>query len=349
LSDHLPLRAVSKYSCMTLMLDNALLRRLVTVTSVYVGFVFVTALLPLILVASLLVDLIRRVIAAKPFMATRMLVFGWLYLFGEVWGLFILGVTAPLPRARAIEATYRLQCRWAAWNFRAVRLIFGLRIVADGQENVAPGPVILLSRHASLIDTLLPSWFVTREIGMTVRYVLKKELLLDPALDVAGNRLPNHFVDRGAVDNERDLDAIRELGSDLSEDEAVLIYPEGTRFSEQKRDRYLNRFAHRTGRVAEIASSLRSVLPPRPGGTLALLEGSTADVVLLAHRGLEGFARVKDMWKGGIVGSRIDVIFRRIARAEIPEGRTDRVTWLFETWRDVDVWVTGEEPVAGLA
>ena len=334
---------------MTLMFDNALLRRFVTVTSVYLGFVFVTVLLPVILGISFLADLARSLVAGKPFMATRMLIFGWLYLLGEVWGLFILGVTALLPRAQAVEATYRLQDRWAAWNFRAVRFIFDLDFAADGQERVAPGPVILLSRHASLIDTLVPSWFVTRQTGLTVRYVLKKELLLDPALDVAGNRLPNHFVDRGAVDNERDLDAIRELGSDLSEDEAVLIYPEGTRFSEQKRDRYLRRFAQRTGRVAEIAANLRSVLPPRPGGTLALLEGSTADVVVLAHRGLEGFARVKDMWKGGIVGSRIDVIFRRIARSEIPEGRTDRVTWLFETWREIDAWVSGEEPVAGVA
>lgn len=333
---------------MTLMFDNALLRRLVTVTSVYLGFVLITALLPLILTACFIVDLARRLVAGKPFMATRILVFGWLYLLGEVWGLFILGITSPLPRARAVEATYRLQNRWAAWNFRAVRFIFGLDFITDGQESIVPGPVILLSRHASLIDTLLPSWFVTRQVGLTVRYVLKKELLLDPALDIAGNRLPNHFVDRGAIDNERDLDAIRDLGSNLSRDEAVLIYPEGTRFSEQKRVRYLKRFAQRRGRVAEIASSLRGVLPPRPGGTLALLEASTADVVVLAHRGLEGFARVKDMWKGGIVGSRIDVIFRRIARSEIPEGRTDRVAWLFETWREIDAWVTGEEPVPGL-
>lgn len=331
------------------MLDNALLRRLVTVTSVYLAFAILTALLPLILVASFLVDLSRNLLAGKPFMATRILVFGWLYLLGEVWGLLVLGVTAPLPSARAIQATYRLQDRWAAWNFRAVRFIFGLDFVADGQESVSPGPVILLSRHASLIDTLLPSWFVTRRLGVRVRYVLKKELLLDPALDVAGNRLPNHFVDRGAVDSERDLEAIRELGSGLAEDEAVLIYPEGTRFSEQKRDRYLKRFAKRTGAVAEIAANLKNVLPPRPGGTLALLESSTADVVVLAHRGLEGFARVKDMWKGGIVGSRIDVVFRRISRTEIPEGRTARVAWLFETWREIDAWVNGDGSVAGLA
>ena len=89
---------------MTLMFDKALLRRLVTVTSVYLCFVLVTVLLPLILVTSFLIDLVRSLFAGTPFMATRMLIFGWLYLFGEVWGLFILGVTALLPVARAAEA-----------------------------------------------------------------------------------------------------------------------------------------------------------------------------------------------------------------------------------------------------
>lgn len=334
---------------MILLFENALLRRLVTVTGVYLALVLMTTLLPLLVMLCLVVDVARRIGGGKPFMASRILIFGWLYLLGEAWGLFVLGVTALIPKDQALDATYRLQNRWAAWNFRAVRFIFGLTFSADGQESTTPGPIILLSRHASLIDTLLPSWFVTREVGLRVRYVLKKELLVDPALDIAGNRLPNHFVDRGAADSERDLAALRSLASDLTEDEAVLIYPEGTRYSDAKRARYLKRFAKRTGRVAEIASSLRSVLPPRPGGTLALLEGSRADVVVLAHRGLEGFARVKDMWRGGIVGSRIDVTFRRITRAEIPEARSDRVTWLFEIWSEIDSWVTGEEPVAGLA
>lgn len=334
---------------MTLMFENPLLRRLFTVTSVYVGLALVTVLLPLVLVVALFFDLILKVSLGRPLVWVRLISFGWLYLVGEAWGLLILALTAPLPNSIAEAATFRLQTRWAAWNFRAVRYIFDLEFVADGQDQVHPGPIILLSRHASLIDTLLPAWFISRNTDLKLRYVLKKELLWDPALDIAGNRLPNHFVDRGAADSERDLNAIRDLAKDLRPDEAVLIYPEGTRYSEEKRRRYVRRFRNKNGRVAQIAVGLRRVLPPRPGGTLALLEGSSADVVLLAHRGLEGFARVKDMLKGTIVGSRIDVSFRRIARSQIPEGRSERVTWLFETWSEIDTWVAGEEPVAGLA
>lgn len=333
---------------MLLMLDNTLARRLITVTTVYVAFLTVTALLPLLLVTALLVDLGLKVAKHRPMMAVRLVSFGWLYLLGEAWGLVVLAATAPLPKNRAEQAAFQLQTRWTAWNFRAVRTIFGLDFAVDGQEQVLPGPIVLLSRHASLIDTLLPAWYVSRETGLKLRYVLKKELLWDPALDVAGNRMPNHFVDRGSSDSARDLEAIRDLARGLKSSEAVLIYPEGTRYSEEKRERYVRRFASRSGAVARIAGDLRNVLPPRPGGTLALLEASTADVVVLAHRGLEGFARVKDMWEGGIVGSRIDVSFRRIARSSIPSDRSDRVTWLFETWQEVDEWVSAGKPLPGL-
>lgn len=332
---------------MSLLLDNAPLRRLVTITGVVLALVLVTALLPALLLAGLIFDLVRRLTKGTPLMAVRILLFSWVYLLGETWGLAVLAITATLPHRRAVAATYRLQESWAAWNFRAVRFIFGLHFTVSGQDQLDPGPIILVSRHASLIDTLLPSWFVARARDFKLRYVLKKELLLDPALDIAGNRLPNHFVDREAGDSEPDLESIRDLGSDLGADEGVLIYPEGTRYSDEKRDRYTRRFLTKSGRVASIGAGLRSVLPPRPGGTLALLEGSSADIVVLMHKGLEGFAHVKDMWKGGIVDSEISVLFRRIARSDIPVERSDRVIWLFEVWREIDDWVTGDKPVAG--
>lgn len=328
------------------MLDNVLFRRSLTTTGVVLGLLLVTALLPVLLPTALLIDFARKLATGTPFMAVRILLFGWVYLIGEAWGLAILAITAVLPARKSIAATYRLQSAWAGWNFRAVRAIFGLSFVVAGDQEIRPGPIVLLSRHASLIDTLLPSWFVTRHHQLRIRYVLKKELLLDPALDIAGNRLPNHFVDRGAGDSEPDREAIGRLASGLEDDEAILIYPEGTRYSDEKRSRYIRRFSSRRSQLATIARTLKRVLPPRPGGTLAILESCQADVVVLMHRGLEGFARVKDIWKGGIVGSEISVLFRRIARGEIPQDRNERIAWLYELWREIDHWVGGEETVA---
>ena len=212
-------------------------------------------------------------------------------------------------------------------------------------EHVPPAPILVLARHASLVDTMLPARYVTRAHGIRLRYVLKKELLIDPALDIGGNRLPNHFVDRGAAGAGAEVTAIRALAEGMADSEGMMIYPEGTRYSDGKRERYVASLVRKGGIIGEIASRYEKVLPPRPGGTLALLDATSADVVVLAHRGLEGFATVKDIWSGDLVGSRIDVRLWRVPRSDIPEGRSQRVEWLYRIWADIDVWVSEKRHV----
>lgn len=89
-------------------------------------------------------------------------------------------------------------------------------------------------------------------------------------------------------------------------------------------------------------AGFRRVLPPRPGGTLALLDATVADVVVLAHRGLEGLATVRDIWSGSLVNSKISLKLWRVPRAGIPIERSDRVDWLYRLWAEVDTWVAGE-------
>ncbi len=276
-------------------------------------------------------------------MASRMTAFAWVYLLGEAWALLTMAFAGLFGRRRAVRMTFALQRLWTGWNFRALRRFFSLRFDVAGQDAIPPGPILLLSRHASMIDTMLPARFVVRPHGFKLKYVLKKELLVDPALDIGGNRLPNYFVDRGASDSEAERDGIRRLSADLQPDEGVLIYPEGTRYSEEKRIRFTAKLADQPGPVSAVAAGLRRVLPPRPGGTLALLEASAADVVLLMHRGLEGFARAKDIWSGDLVGSTITVEFRRVDRSAIPTEPADQVRWLFELWALLDEWVVGED------
>lgn len=312
------------------MLDRApILRRLVTIPSVLVLTIAVTALLPVLLTMALAVDLARR---GRPAVAARLVVFGWGYLLGETIAILGVALAVALGGSRRIEAVYRLQTVWTGWVFHLVRVVFGLDFRIEGQESVAPGPILVLSRHVSLIDTLLPARFVTRATGIRLRYVLKRELLLDPALDLAGSLLPNHFVTRR--DTESDLAGIRSLAAGLGPAEGVLIYPEGTRFSEEKRRVLVERQTRRGGRM------YRRVLPPRPAGTLTLLEATGADVVVLAHRGLEGLGRVSDVWSGGVVNGEVSLSFRRIPRADIPKGRAERVAWLEEVWGDLDDWVS---------
>lgn len=327
------------------MLDRPVLRRIVSVTVVVVGFMAITLLSPLLLAGSAVVDAARWARTRSSWMATRMLAFLWVYLLGEVWAVIALGTVALLPRRRSIAATYRLQEIWASWTLGAIRGLFSLSFTVDGSTEIPPGPILVLSRHASLIDTLLPAAYITESHGIRLRYVLKQELLVDPALDIAGNRLPNCFVARSG-DRERERAAIQAVTDGLDSHEGILIYPEGTRYSDEKRVAFGERLAVRGSTVSVPAGGFRKVLPPRPGGTLALLEATRADVVVLAHRGLEGFARVRDVWEGGLVGSTVAVRFWRIDRSAVPAERSARVDWLFRVWADVDAWVCGEQSLS---
>jgi 1-acyl-sn-glycerol-3-phosphate acyltransferase len=194
-----------------------------------------------------------------------------------------------------------------------------------------------MMRHASMVDNLLPAGLVSLPHSIRLRYVLKKELLWDPVLDIGGQRLPNVFVRREG-DSATEITRIRRLAIGLTERDGVLIYPEGTRFTAKKRDQAIRRLERTDPALADRARQLRRLLPPRPGGPMSLLD-SGADVVMCAHHGLEGLAGVSDVLRAGLVGRTIHVGFRRIEADQIPSDRSERVAWLFDQWQQVDDWI----------
>jgi hypothetical protein len=139
-------------------------------------------------------------------------------------------------------------------------------------------------------------------------------------------------VGRASDDSQREIARVQALARDLSPRDGVLIYPEGTRFSEGKRARVLERLAREGDlKALEYARSLHSLLPPRPGGALALLEAAPhADVVVRAHTGFEGAATLAQIWRGDLLHQTIRVRFQRIPRASIPTGRDAQAQWLRE-------------------
>jgi 1-acyl-sn-glycerol-3-phosphate acyltransferase len=330
------------------LLNNALLRRLITVPAVLLAALVVTSFLPLLLIVAVVIDAVRAAASHKKAMASRGIVFGWMYLVGESWAVLALGAVALLGRRRALVATYRLQQAWANWNVAVLRMVFGLEIDLEGDEQIEPGPLLILSRHVSLIDSLLPARLIANRHDFRLRYVLKRELLYDPALDIAGSRLPNYFVERRSADTDGEVAAIRGLGSGLDDSEGVVIFPEGTRFSPAKLARAVARSKRRHGSLASLTASYRSVLPPRPAGTLALLEDPANGILVLAHHGLEGFSGMADLWAGDLVGSTISVGLWRVERATVPDGRKEQIEWLYRTWARVDDWIQEKERVKRL-
>jgi 1-acyl-sn-glycerol-3-phosphate acyltransferase len=318
-------------------------RRLRTLPAVVAGFLLVTALLPLLLLAMVVYDTFRAMKRRGRFSAVRLLLFGWIYLVVEMIGItsmFLFWIVTGFGRRRAayVRLTYRLQGFWAATLLGAMRGLFQVGLEVEGDELTQPGPIVLMMRHASLVDTLLPTVLVLRKHRIRLRYVLKRELLWDPALDLAGNVMPNYFVDRKSTDAGAEVDKVRSLGVGLGSQDGVLIYPEGTRFTPEKRERVIEILRSRFPHLVERAEALRGVLAPRQAGVLALLEAGT-DVVTCAHVGLDGLSHVKRIWRGGLVGIKVRVAFWRTPAAEIPQGDGPRIDWLYAQWRRVDDWV----------
>ncbi|MFI5316116.1 MAG: lysophospholipid acyltransferase family protein [Myxococcota bacterium] len=269
--------------------------------------------------------------------------FAAVFLSHEMAGLCASAWLWLTGRAGDEAAHVRLRRWWACQLFRAAARIFALELEIEGETAPGPGPVIVLIRHVSLADTLLPEVVLGARHGLRLRYVLKRELLADPCLDVVGQRLRCAFIRRGSGDSERELAAIRDLASDLGPGDGVLIYPEGTRFTPEKRGRALARIES-SGQAERLtrARALRHVLPPRTAGALALLDAAPgADVLWFAHTGFEGLATVRDVLSRGLGGRRIRVRIWRTQNSVIPAGRDARVRWLDAEWARVDGWIAG--------
>lgn len=259
-----------------------------------------------------------------------------------IFGAFLIWLKTLSQTAEArVEANFRLQVWWVNSLFQMVRRLYRLRVEVEGSEFVPPSPFLLLVRHVSIGDTLLPTVFVSKAKDVRLRFILKQELLYDPCLDVVGQRIPNCFVRRGSEDSEAEIARVGALAMGLGPRDAVLLYPEGTRFSAARRTQIIERRkAAGDESGAAAAQALEYVLPPRTGGFLALTEASPPlDVLVLAHEGFDRVRRLSDLWNGSLLGTTLRLSFRRFAASELPATREERRVWLFDRWRELDAWV----------
>ena len=310
------------------------MRRLVSVAGlVLLGLAFVL-LLPLWLPIALVIDVVT---APRRLPRTRLLAFGLWWSWLEIAGLLVSAWLFVTGRAHRTAPHYRLQRWWANGLVVGLRTACGLHLEPRNLEALVPGPVVVLPRHASLADALLSAWFVTR-VGLQPRYVLKRELLVDPCLDVVGNRLPNHFLDRHAVDSAPELAALHTLAEGATGPlDAVVIFPEGTRANAEKRARGLARLAERNPARAARLAGLAHLNPPRPAGTLAVLDGAaSADVVFVAHAGFEGLDSFGGILRAIPGRAPVLVECERLARCDVPAGDDARTTWLDDQWLQMD-------------
>jgi 1-acyl-sn-glycerol-3-phosphate acyltransferase len=210
-------------------------------------------------------------------------------------------------------------------------------------------PVIVLSRHAGPGDSFLLVHHLLSRYWRRPRIVMKAALQYDPGLDVVINRLPNAFVSaRRGADNAI-IQAIERLASDLGPTGALVIFPEGGNFTPRRRLRAIRLLEERQlDEEASRARAMAHLLPPRPGGALAAIGAApTADVIFVAHTGLEDVITLGDVWRSLPMEQVLKARWWRVPAAEVPRGdREAQVRWLYEWWERIDAWIGENRPAA---
>jgi 1-acyl-sn-glycerol-3-phosphate acyltransferase len=234
--------------------------------------------------------------------------------------------------------------------YHAAERTCGLRVqvAAPPGEPQAPAsrPIIVLSRHAGPGDSLLLVHHLLTVCGRRPRLVMKAALQLDPSLDVLANRLPNAFIHHRRTTSSagHHTEQIKRLAAGLDEQAALVIFPEGGNWTPLRWRRGIARLRRRgLPHLAERAAAMPNVLPPRPTGALAALAACpAADVIFVAHAGLDTLVSVRDVWQSLSCDVAVTARWWRVPADEVPRtaGHQAQVDWLYDWWQRIDAWIS---------
>jgi hypothetical protein len=85
------------------------------------------------------------------------------------------------------------------------------------------------------------------------------------------------------------------------------------------------------------------VLPPRPAGALAAIAACPdADMIFVAHAGLDRLVSVVDIWRSLPWTN----WWWRVPVGEVPRDADNegQVQWLYDWWQLIDAWITANPP-----
>ena len=267
-----------------------------------------------------------------------------------MFGLWIAsGFGIWLKRPWFERAHYRLAGAMLGSLFWAARWLLRLTIEVDDSEghlNPHGERLIVASRHAGPADSFIIVHTLLNRYDREPAIVLKDTLQWDPAIDVLLNRLPTRFVTphrEKRPGKPSGAEAIGDLAAGLDTNDALLIFPEGGNVTPRRRLRRISQLRD-AGRheLAERAEAMTNVMAPHSGGLLtAVAAAPDAEIIMLAHTGLDRLETVGDIWRELPVDKRI--VLKSWTASPAPTDGAD--AWLFGWWERLDRWV-GENQAA---
>ena len=341
-----------------------LIRRLVLAPLVVVIGIAVIVLFPLLALVALVSGLTGRLVRPGPQLlrGLRLLWLITVWLAGEIVALAVslgLWVTSGFGRRMHTEPYQRrtyATIRWfLALVYRTTVRAFNVKITIE-EPSVTPRerrerlarPVIVFSRHGGPGDSIVILHYLLSVYKRHPRVVMKAALQVDPTLDVTANRVPNVFINRRDLGEQRYTEEIDRLARGLDQDGALLIFPEGGNWSPARWRHRIERL-EQDGRtdLASRAQQMPNLLAPQPGGVLAAIGARPdADVIFLAHAGLDGLITVRDVWRHLPPDPFIRAQWWRVPFDQVPrsEKYEVQVKWLYDWWQRIDAWVTEHRP-----
>jgi 1-acyl-sn-glycerol-3-phosphate acyltransferase len=327
-------------------------RRLVLAPAVVALTILVLGALPLaLLVAGIVSPLIPG--RWRPLRVLWMVVL-WLCLESAALVVLLVlwvcsGFGARIRSPRFERAHYDLAEWLLKFLFAECQRVLKVEVAVEGPEpsHFSGRPLLVFSRHAGPGDSFLMAHALLSWYDREPRIVLKEALQWDPLVDTLLSRLPNRFIRPGGAGRDGGptaLEQVSELATGLDDDDALLIFPEGGNYTDRRRARAIAKLREK-GMIAEAekAEAMRHVLPPRPGGVGAALDAAPdADVVWVAHSGLDHVVTVADMWRALPLDTRITMRWWQVPADEVPHGEEERSEWLYAWWTRIDEWV-GEQ------
>ncbi len=269
----------------------------------------------------------------------------------ELFGLWIASGFGLFIRRPFFERIhYDLVQAYLVIFFREARRVLRLKVETVGPTPDAfPGdPLLVCCRHAGPGDSFTLMYALMHWYRREPRVVLKDTLAWDPAIGIMLHRLPSRFIQPNPGSGGADVEAqIAEMARGLDANDAFVIFPEGGNFTPARRERAITRLRSLgLERMAQRAERMKHVLAPRPGGVIAALEAAPdADVLLVAHTGLDHLLTVRDLWHALPMDKQIIMRWWRVPREDIPTGRDAQIEWLFDWWAQIDEWIEQHRPV----
>jgi 1-acyl-sn-glycerol-3-phosphate acyltransferase len=343
------------------MLPPRLVRRLVLAPLAIVIAVAVVVLFPLLALLTLIVGLVGR---SRPgrMRGTRLLFFALIWLFAETSALFMClglwlasGFGGRLHTEPYQTRHYAIMRWFLDLIYRAATNAFGVRVQVDEpeltpQEQAArlARPVIVLSRHAGPGDSFLLVRQLLTVYHRRPRVVMKATLQLDPGLDVMANRLPNVFIHHRRTGEKIFIEQIERLARGLDQAGALVIFPEGGNWTPGRWQRGIGRL-EQLGRkdLADRAREMPNVLAPRTGGAFAAIGACPdADVIFVAHAGLDRLVSLSDVWRSVPMNQVIRSKWWRVPVDEVPRtaDHEAQMLWLYDWWKLIDTWISDNRP-----